>query len=237
MAVNFPLNPVNGDTFSVGTKVYTYDGAKESWERTVATAPQITDARTLQGFDGDHYLDYNNHTNTPNIPTDISDLDDTSSLLFDKQYSSLQGVPSIPTDVADLTDTSNRFNDFDGSYNSLTDTPTLFSGSWNDLQDKPTIPENIPRDVSDLTDNNSVIPIDVSDLTDNDSLLTSGYLSDLTDVDTTNREAGQALVWNEELQKWVPGTVVSDTLTNIDCGRADTDFTSPVILLLDGGNA
>jgi hypothetical protein len=31
--------------------------------------------------------------------------------------------------------------DFDGSYNSLTNKPTLFSGSYNDLTNKPTIPE------------------------------------------------------------------------------------------------
>lgn len=32
------------------------------------------DADTLDGFDGSYYLDYNNFTNTPTIPTDLTDL-------------------------------------------------------------------------------------------------------------------------------------------------------------------
>ena len=48
-------------------------------------------------------------------------------------------------------------SDFDGSYNSLTDKPTLFSGDYNDLQNKPTIPEipeipEVPTSLSQLSD-------------------------------------------------------------------------------------
>jgi len=54
-------------------------------------------------FDGD----YTSLTNTPTIPSDVSDLTDTTSLLFDGDYTSLTNTPTIPADVSDLTDTTN----------------------------------------------------------------------------------------------------------------------------------
>lgn len=256
MAVNFPANPINGDQFTIGNKVYTYNGVTSSWERTVSTAPQTTDARTLEGYDGDFYLDYTNHTNTPFVPTDVGDLLDENNLLFDYQYSSLTGAPAIPTDVSDLTDTTNKFNDFDGDYLSLTSLPTLFSGSWNDLQDRPTIPTDIPTDVAQLTDENDIIPssidamedVDTSGKVDGQSIIWDDSIGrwvpgnavpdsvgELGDVDTTTKVDGYALIWNEEASKWLPGRV--DTTNNIDGGRADTNFSSSTIIVLDGGTA
>lgn len=40
------------------------------------------------------------------LPTDVSDLTDTTNLLFDGAYSSLSGTPTIPTNVSDLTNDS-----------------------------------------------------------------------------------------------------------------------------------
>lgn len=57
----------------------------------------------------------------------------------------------VATQLFDLSDdlpvsqteknTWNAKSDFSGSYDDLTNKPTLFSGSYNDLTDKPTIPE------------------------------------------------------------------------------------------------
>ena len=44
---------------------------------------------------------------------------------------------------------------FSGSWNDLTDKPTLFSGSWNDLTDKPTIPDAQVNADWNETDNTS----------------------------------------------------------------------------------
>jgi len=44
------------------------------------------------------------------IPSDLSDLTDTTNLLFDGDYNSLTNTPTIPTDVSELTDTTGLFN-------------------------------------------------------------------------------------------------------------------------------
>ena len=84
---------------------------------------------------------------------DVSDLTDTTSLLFSGSYTDLTDKPSIPVDVSNLTDTTSLL--FSGSYADLTSKPTipadvsnltdttslLFSGSYTDLTDKPNIVE------------------------------------------------------------------------------------------------
>ena len=47
---------------------------------------------------------YSDLSGTPTIPADLSDLTDTSTLLFDGAYSSLSGAPTIPANLSDLTD-------------------------------------------------------------------------------------------------------------------------------------
>jgi hypothetical protein len=58
----------------------------------------------------------------PTIPADVSDLTDTTGLLFSGSYSDLSNAPIL----------------FSGEYNALTGKPTLFSGDYNDLTNKPT---------------------------------------------------------------------------------------------------
>ena len=71
---------------------------------------------------------------------DIVDSTGTSLLGggFSGAYADLTGKPTIPTDVSDLTDTTSLL--FSGSYSDLSNTPALFSGSYTDLTSKPTIP-------------------------------------------------------------------------------------------------
>ncbi len=67
-------------------------------------------------------VDYSQISNTPFIPTDLSDLTDNTDLLFSGNYNDLTNLPNL----------------FDGQYGSLSGLPTLFSGSFTDLSNKPT---------------------------------------------------------------------------------------------------
>ena len=104
---------------------------------------------------------YNDLTDTPTIPADVSELTDTTNLLghFSGAYADLTGLPVLVTSYNDLTDTPTLFSGayadltglpalFDGVYSSLSGLPTLFSGSYLDLTNTPAI----PADISELTD-------------------------------------------------------------------------------------
>jgi len=71
MAINFPNSPTNGQIFTSGGKSYEYNSTTGVWNR----RPEATSP----------------------IPADISDLTDTTNLLFDGQYSSLAGAPTSST--------------------------------------------------------------------------------------------------------------------------------------------
>ena len=84
--------------------------------------------------------DYDDLTNKPTIPADVSDLTDTGGMLtggFSGAYADLTGAPVIPTDLSDLTDDDNLI-------------PTDIS----QLGDATGV---IPTDVSDLTDTHNII--------------------------------------------------------------------------------
>jgi hypothetical protein len=127
--------------------------------------------------DGTFSGDYNDLTNKPTIPADVSDLTDTTNLLFSGSYNDLSNTPAL----------------FDGDYTNLTNTPALFSGSYTDLTSKPTL---FDGDYNSLT-SKPTIPTDVSDLTDTTSLLSSsgkiGYASGSTVTQTSNRGNGVAI--------------------------------------------
>ena len=65
MAVNFPNSPTNNQTFTSSGRTYKYIAASATW--------QVVQGTTV--------TDYSNLTNTPTIPTDVSDLADSTSLL------------------------------------------------------------------------------------------------------------------------------------------------------------
>jgi|GEM_PF-2216186 len=117
------------------------------------------------------YLDIKNR---PRIPTDIVDLTDKNSILFDGDYNSLVNRPSIfdgdynnlsnkpviPTDLSDLTDNTALLSKID--YTKIKNKPTIFDGDYNSLLNKPTI----PTDINQLTDINSkLFSGDYNDLT------------------------------------------------------------------------
>jgi hypothetical protein len=205
-----------------------------------------------------------------NVPSTLAGYGITDAVLTPANYTDLTNKPSIPTDVSDLTDSTNLLSsggNFDGDYNSLTNKPVLFSGNWsditgtpalftgnyNDLYNKPTI----PADLGDLTNNAGYlktitsshivtalgytpqnaatafggsytdltnkpnIPADVSDLTDSNGLLGGGggatTLGALTDVDTTGATAGQVLKFDGT--EWV---AAADATTGGGGTDADT---------------
>lgn len=206
-----------------------------------------------------------------NLPSTLSGYGITDAVLTPANYTELTNKPNIPTDVSDLTDSSNLLSsggNFDGDYNNLTNKPVLFSGNWsditgtpalftgnyNDLYNKPTIPQDLgdltnnagylktitsshvvsalgftPQNAAtafggsytDLT-NKPTIPADVSDLTDSNGLLGGGgggatTLDALTDVDTTGATAGQVLKYDGT--KWV---AAADATTGGGGTDADT---------------
>ena len=93
---------------------------------------------------------YTELSDTPTIPSDLSELTDTSGILtgytFDGSWNTLEDKPTTIagfgiTDAfsGDYDDLLNRPTLFSGSYNDLTFLPTLFSESYNDLTDLPNL--------------------------------------------------------------------------------------------------
>lgn len=100
-------------------------------------------------------VSYDDLTNKPTIPTNVSELTNDSGYLTSHQ---------------DLSSFALKTELFSGSYNDLTNKPTLFSGSYNDLSDVPVLVVSY----DDLTDKPS-IPQDLSDLTDTNNLLETDF--------------------------------------------------------------
>ena len=82
------------NTTPVAGNVLKWDGAKWSPGTDATTGGAGTDADTLDGQDSIYFLNYNNLQNTPSIPADVSDLTDTTTLLFDGVFGSLTSKPT-----------------------------------------------------------------------------------------------------------------------------------------------
>jgi len=145
---------------------------------------------------------YNDLTDTPTIPADVSELTDTTNLLvhFSGAYADLTGLPTLVTSYNDLTDTPTLFDgaysSLSGlpvlvtSYNDLTDTPTLFSGEYADLISKPDLSvyqlaiNAFSGAYADLT-GSPTIPSNVSDLTNDTGFITGIDFASITSKPTT----------------------------------------------------
>lgn len=103
---------------------------------------------------------------TISVPTKVSDLTNDSG--FITSYTEIDPVFSASAAAsitsADITAWNGK-STFSGSYNDLTDKPTLFSGDYNDLSNKPTIP-TVPTNVSAFTND-------------------AGYITGYTETDPT----------------------------------------------------
>jgi len=156
---------------------------------------------------------YNDLTDKPTIPSDVSDLTDTNGLLgggggsYTLPIASNTVLGGIKIGSGLSINGSGLVTAFSGNYNDLTNLPTLFDGTYSSLTGAPTI----PTDVSDLTDKTNLLDDfsgSYNDLTDKPTIPTvpttvssftndSGYITDytVTQADVTTHQA--ALVITE----------------------------------------
>ena len=78
------------------------------------------------------------------------------AMATDAELATAIGNLVIPTDVSDLTDTTNLLEHFSGDYDDLTNKPSLFDGDYNSLTNKPTIP-TVPTNISAFTNDSGYI--------------------------------------------------------------------------------
>jgi hypothetical protein len=168
--------------------------------------------------------DYNDLTNKPTIPADISDLTDITGLL---------GAATV-----DLTNYYTK-----GEVDALI--PTVFSGDYNDLINKPTIPDvtgfATTTDVANAVANINTFSGSYNDLTDKPTLQNlsagtgiqintntvslSANIGDLQNVSNTAPTTGQVLKWDGA--QWAPGTDNAGTSVSTTLfGLTDTNISS-----------
>ena len=173
------------NTTPVAGNVLKWDGNKWAPGLDSTTGGGGTDADTLDGQDSVYFLNYNNFINTPTIPADISDLTDTTSLLFSGDFADLANKPTTIAGYG-ITDA------FDGSFLNLSNVPTTIAGY------------GITDAVEDFADLGTT-PTTIAGYGITDALSTSSNLSALANVDATVPATGQALVWDGD--SWGPDTV------------------------------
>ena len=191
------------------------------------------DAGSGSGFSGD----YNDLINKPTIPSKTSDLTNDSG--FINQIKTINNESLIGTGNITIEGSG-----FSGSYNDLTDKPTIpsktsdltndsgfvvgttlatvaTSGSYNDLTDKPTIPSK----TSDLTNDSGYI--NQLKTINNESLIGTGNItisgggtqvqSDWTETDTTS----MAYILHKPQ---IVSPSASNTFTNYNVFNSQVDF-------------
>ena len=208
-------------TSATAGQVLKYDGNSWAPADDITTGGGGTDADTLDGFDSQYYLDYNNLNNTPTIPTSYTDADaiaaitsssldmgsndviTTGKLLYKNVYATIADLPSAST--------------YHGMFVHVHATGKAYfahAGNWVALA------------------NESDIPVDVSDLTDTTNLLSGAGGSSYTDasVDTHLNKAsaasGQVLGWDGSDYIWVNNSGGGGGATSLG-GLSDVSNTAP----------
>ena len=158
---------------------------------------------------------------------DLSDYATTTDL-----NNAIAGIthPSIPTDISDLTDTTGLLGQGSvdlSDYYTKTEVdgliPTTFSGDYNDLTNKPTTP-TVPTDISQLTDTTGLLVTPFSG--DYNDLTNKPTIPSLNGVATQQWVIDQGFLTsdsdNQTLQ--LNGTVLSITNGNsVDLAAIDTN--------------
>lgn len=168
---------------------------------------------------GPHFSgNYNDLTNRPTIPSDVSDLSDTNGLL-DNNLDGLATETYVDDAIA-------LVSGFSGDYNDLTNTPTLFDGDYNSLSNKPTLFDGN----YDLLINKPEIPDKTSDLTNDSGFITTVTMSHvLTALGYTPADA--ANVFNGDYNSLANLPVLNDYITNTDL--ADFRTESQILALIN----
>ena len=115
------------------------DGSVDS--TSYATSVDGGNADQLDGQEGTYYLNYNNFTNTPTIPTNNNQLTNGAGYITTSftSYNQLSDKPTIPTNNNQLTNGAGYITTSFTSYNQLSDTPT------------------VPTNTSDLTNDSNFV--------------------------------------------------------------------------------
>jgi len=181
-------------------------------------------------FNDEDIKDYTNLINTPTIPTDISDLTDSTGIIQAASTDS-QSLTLVGSNLQISGGNSIDLSSIAGAstWDELTGTPTTLAGygitdggasSWDELTDTPTtlagygITDGGASSWDELTDTPTTLagygitdaPADISDLTDTGGLLGGGIslLGDLTNVSSAAASTGQVLKWNGDA--WAPAS-------------------------------
>ncbi len=192
----------------------------------------------LNSQNASHYLDYNNFTNTPTIPTNnnqltngagyITSADGGNADQLDGQegtyylnYSNFSNTPTIPTNNNELSNGAGYITTSFTNTSQLTNDAgfitgvSTFSGSYNDLTNTPTIPTNN----NELTNGAGFITNNVSGTLTATAF--NGDGSGLTNVgmDTSNVSADTIVVVGVATflgNVTIGGTLTYEDVTDID---------------------
>ena len=168
--------------------------------------------------------DYNDLTNRPTIPSDISDLTDNNTLLFDGNYNSLTNLPTLfsgsYTDLTNKPDftgwDTDASNDFSGAYTDLTGTPTAINDFTMDANS-----QNITNLADPVNDQDAATKAYVDAIIDN--LYIQGALK-LVDIDGNEYEVvkiGNQIWMAEDLKvtHYPNGDVIPNVTDNTAWGN------------------
>lgn len=152
-------------------------------------------------FSSDSDLRYNSQTDTLSIKNLI-----------------LSGTITFGDSTTQSSASTGGGSSFSGSYNDLTNKPTLFDGNYNSLTNKPTIP-SLTGYATETYVNSAVsgitIPADISELSDSTNLLGQGGSSFDQTLNTTDSPTFNNLTLSGELQ--LPHNVKQNTNQSVVC--------------------
>ena len=156
--------PLEG-VLNVGEVIHTGGGGTNNYEE-LTNKPLINNV----GLIGNKSLDdlgiqpKGNYATINDIPTTLAELstDSTHRVVTDTQIT-----------------TWNNKSDFSGSYNDLTNKPTLFSGDYDDLTNKPTIPTETSQLIND-----------------------SGFITSYTETDPIFSASPAATITSSDITAW-----------------------------------
>ena len=202
IANSSPVTSVNNQTGDVSLSIPSAPGTLNT---TATTAQSTNSSEALSGSITLHKVAktgaYSDLIGTPTIPTISTDIisdgiDDTKTaspkavktFVEGKGYLTSETEPDFNGSVAasitsaDITSWNGK-STFSGSYNDLTDKPTLFSGAYADLTGKPNLATVATSgDYDDLSNKPTIptVPTNVSAFTND-----AGYITGYTETDPT----------------------------------------------------
>ena len=149
-------------------------------------------------------------------------------VLFSGSYTDLTNKPTIPVDINQLADSSGILaaNVFDGSYNSLSDLPSLFNGQYSSLIGLPVL---FDGNYNSLSNKPTLFSESYNDLTDKPDLAALDYVTPSTLTSTLNSYV-TTLVLTSTLNGYVQTATLSDYVTNTSLSNTLSSTLSSYVL-------